>query len=41
MLMAEAARRKDKNCSTSVWFKRHVEVATDHVYGGVFRNLRT
>ena len=42
MLMAEAARRKDKKLldTLSAWFKRHVEVATDHVYGGVFRNLQ-
>ena len=42
MLIAEAARRKDKKLldTLSLWFKRHVEVATDHVYGGVFRNLQ-
>jgi mannose/cellobiose epimerase-like protein (N-acyl-D-glucosamine 2-epimerase family) len=42
MLMAEAARRRDKKLIDTLpaWFKRHVEVATDHVYGGVFRNLQ-
>ena len=41
MLMAEATRRGDtalfQKAATS--FKRHVEVASDPVYGGVFRGL--
>lgn len=42
MLMAEAARRRDKKLidTLSDWFRRHVEVAWDDVYGGVFRNLQ-
>jgi N-acylglucosamine 2-epimerase len=42
MLLAEAARRRDRELfkTLSAWFKRHVEVAWDEVYGGVFRNLQ-
>ncbi len=42
MLMFEAERRRDKKLfeSLSAWFKRHVEIAWDDVYGGVFRNLQ-
>jgi len=42
MLLYEAARRRDKKLTDtlSAWFKRHVEVAWDDVYGGVFRNLQ-
>jgi mannose/cellobiose epimerase-like protein (N-acyl-D-glucosamine 2-epimerase family) len=42
MLLAEALRRRDRNLfdTLSTWFKRHVEVAWDDVYGGVFRNLQ-
>jgi mannose/cellobiose epimerase-like protein (N-acyl-D-glucosamine 2-epimerase family) len=42
MLLHEAARRRDKKLfeTLSGWFKRHVEVAWDDVYGGVFRNLQ-
>jgi mannose/cellobiose epimerase-like protein (N-acyl-D-glucosamine 2-epimerase family) len=42
MLMFEATRRRDKKLfeTFSKWFKRHVEVAWDDVYGGVFRNLQ-
>jgi N-acylglucosamine 2-epimerase len=42
MLLHEAARRRDKKLFESLagWFKRHVEVAWDDVYGGVFRNLQ-
>jgi len=41
MVMAEAVRKKDKNLFNlaSERFKRHVEVAWDDVYGGVFRCL--
>jgi mannose/cellobiose epimerase-like protein (N-acyl-D-glucosamine 2-epimerase family) len=41
MVMAEAARRKDKALFelAAKRFKRHVEVAWDGVYGGVFRSL--
>lgn len=41
MLLYEAARRKDKELFdlTAERFKRHVEVAWDDVYGGVFRCL--
>jgi mannose/cellobiose epimerase-like protein (N-acyl-D-glucosamine 2-epimerase family) len=40
--MQEAIRRRDENLfdKFAVWFKRHVEVAWDDVYGGVFRNLQ-
>ena len=42
MLMFEAVRRRDEVLfdKLPVWFKRHVEVAWDDVYGGVFRNLQ-
>lgn len=42
MLMLEAVRRNDKTLfeSSVEWFRRHVEVAWDGVYGGVFRNLQ-
>ena len=42
MLLYEAARRRDTRLfdTFSLWFKRHVEVAWDDVYGGVFRNLQ-
>jgi N-acylglucosamine 2-epimerase len=42
MLMHEALRlRNDKLFETfAAWFRRHVEVAWDDVYGGVFRNLQ-
>ena len=42
MLLYEAARRRDKKLTDtlSAWFKRHVEVAWDDVYGGVFRDLQ-
>jgi len=42
MLMHEALRlRDDKLFETFAgWFRRHVEVAWDDVYGGVFRNLQ-
>jgi len=41
MVMAEAARRKDKALFelAANRFKRHIEVAWDPVYGGVFRSL--
>lgn len=42
MLMFEAIRRHDDELFEKLagWFKRHVEVAWDDVYGGVFRNLQ-
>jgi N-acylglucosamine 2-epimerase len=42
MLMFEATRRRDRKLfeTLSAWFKRHVEVAWDDVYDGVFRNLQ-
>jgi N-acylglucosamine 2-epimerase len=42
MLMLEAVRRRDEGLfdKLAAWFKRHVEVAWDDVYGGVFRNLQ-
>lgn len=42
MLMLEAVRRRDESLFDKLadWFKRHVEVAWDDVYGGVFRNLQ-
>jgi mannose/cellobiose epimerase-like protein (N-acyl-D-glucosamine 2-epimerase family) len=42
MLMKEAQRlRDDKLFETlAAWFRRHVEVAWDDVYGGVLRNLQ-
>jgi mannose/cellobiose epimerase-like protein (N-acyl-D-glucosamine 2-epimerase family) len=42
MLMVEAIRRRDEALFDKLagWFKRHVEVAWDDVYGGVFRNLQ-
>jgi mannose/cellobiose epimerase-like protein (N-acyl-D-glucosamine 2-epimerase family) len=41
MVMAEAVRRKDRALfnDAAEAFKRHVTVATDTVYGGVFRSL--
>jgi mannose/cellobiose epimerase-like protein (N-acyl-D-glucosamine 2-epimerase family) len=42
MLLAEALRRRDAKlfATLSNWFRHHVEVAWDDVYGGVFRNLQ-
>ena len=42
MLMAEAVRLRDDKLFERLagWFRRHVEVAWDDVYGGVFRNLQ-
>jgi mannose/cellobiose epimerase-like protein (N-acyl-D-glucosamine 2-epimerase family) len=42
MLLYEAVRRRDKSLFelTADWFRRHVEVAWDDVYGGVFRELK-
>ena len=42
MLMQETIRRHDENLfeKFALWLKRHVEVAWDDVYGGVFRNLQ-
>lgn len=42
MLMLESVRRRDETLFDKLaeWFKRHVEVAWDDVYGGVFRNLQ-
>lgn len=42
MLMKEAQRLRDDNLFEMLagWFRRHVEVASDDVYGGVFRNLQ-
>ncbi len=42
MLMFEATRRRDEKLfeTFAAWFKRHVEIAWDDVYGGVFRNLQ-
>lgn len=42
MLLLEAVRRRDDSLFDKLadWFKRHVEVAWDDVYGGVFRNLQ-
>jgi hypothetical protein len=42
MLLYEAARLKDKALFNTVGerFKRHVEVASDQVYGGIFEILR-
>ena len=42
MLMHEAVRLKDRELFNTFaeWFKRHVEVAWDDVYGGTFRNLQ-
>lgn len=42
MLMLEAVRLRDEPLfdTLAAWFKRHVEVAWDDVYGGVFRNLQ-
>jgi len=42
MLMLEAVRRRDEVLFDKLagWFERHVEVAWDDVYGGVFRNLQ-
>jgi mannose/cellobiose epimerase-like protein (N-acyl-D-glucosamine 2-epimerase family) len=42
MLMFEAVRRREEALFEKLagWFKRHVEVAWDDVYGGVFRNLQ-
>ncbi len=42
MLMYEAIRRNDKELfyTASEWFKRHVEVMWDDVYGGVFHTLK-
>lgn len=41
MLLYEAARLRDKSLydTTAERFRHHVEVASDRVYGGVFRNL--
>ena len=42
MLMKEAERLRDNRLfeKLAAWFRRHVEVAWDDVYGGVFRNLQ-
>jgi mannose/cellobiose epimerase-like protein (N-acyl-D-glucosamine 2-epimerase family) len=42
MLMLEAQRLRDHKLFAILagWFRRHVEVAWDDVYGGVFRNLQ-
>ena len=42
MLLYEAARLRDEKLFETLaqWFARHVEVAWDDVYGGVFRNLQ-
>ena len=42
MLLLEAVRRRDESLFDKLtsWFKRHVEVAWDDVYGGVFRNCQ-
>ena len=42
MLMLEAQRLRDDKLFQTLagWFRRHVEVAWDDVYGGVFRNLQ-
>lgn len=42
MLMKEAERLRDNKLydQLAAWFRRHVEVAWDDVYGGVFRNLQ-
>ena len=42
MLMKEAERLRDNRLFDKLagWFRRHVEVAWDDVYGGVFRNLQ-
>ncbi len=42
MLMLEAQRLGDDKlfAMLAAWFRRHVEVAWDDVYGGVFRNLQ-
>lgn len=42
MLMKEAERLRDARLfeKLSKWFQRHVELAWDDVYGGVFRNLQ-
>lgn len=42
MLLHEASRLHDEKLfdTLAAWFKRHVEVAWDDVYGGVFRNLQ-
>lgn len=42
MLMDEARRLRDPKLFDKLagWFRRHVEVAWDDVYGGVFRNLQ-
>ncbi|MGH9900753.1 MAG: AGE family epimerase/isomerase [Pyrinomonadaceae bacterium] len=42
MLLHEAARLKNRALFDTLagWFRRHVEVAWDDVYGGAFRNLQ-
>lgn len=42
MLMLEAQRLRDDKLFETLagWFRRHVEVAWDDVFGGVFRNLQ-
>lgn len=42
MLLHEATRLRNEKLFTTLseWFKRHVEVAWDDLYGGVFRNLQ-
>lgn len=42
MLMLEAQRLRDDKLFQTLagWFRRHVEVAWDDIYGGVFRNLQ-
>ncbi|MCE5248839.1 AGE family epimerase/isomerase [bacterium] len=42
MVMSEAARSRNKELffTAAEWFRRHVEVAWDDVYGGVFAGLK-
>lgn len=42
MLLSEATRRRDEVLfdKLALWLRRHIEVAWDDVYGGVFRNLQ-
>ena len=42
MFLLEAVRRRDDALfdKLALWLKRHIEVAWDDVYGGVFRNLQ-
>lgn len=42
MIMYEARRRNDRGLfdRAAILFRRHCEVATDQIYGGLFRNLK-